>query len=106
MFRIVGEHAHGSCRVAEVIVGDIGLHAGAVREARVQHGVHGTLGDIGDGLALQFICLAHNGAQPPGLVDDHHRVGRHHQQNGDEHKIENLLLNTANDKVSDFFHFA
>ena len=104
MLCIVGEQQNDILRVGKEFVREHGLHLCAVRKARIQNGVHGPLRDLGNGLLLLGVRLLHESGKLPRLVDDHHGIGRHHQEDRDEHEIEDLLLDAADHNVLVFFH--
>ena len=81
--------------VVKQVVGDIALQRGRLRHGRLQDGLHGPLGDLGDGGLLLRAGLLHDAAQAPLLPDAHGGIGADDQRDEQQHQIEDLLLQSA-----------
>ena len=102
--RVIPHHLDGSRQILKQIVGNVSLQLGALSHAGSHHSVHCLLRNSGNGSLLLFIGFGNQAFHMPDLIDNHSRIGRHHQQNNDQHQIEYLLLNTAGHPVPEFFH--
>ena len=104
LFRIIRHHGDGGSQVFEHIVRQHGFHLGALGLGLGDDGIHGLAGNPDDGLFLPLVGFRDKGVQTVGLMQDHHRVGGHRQQQKNDHQVKNLTLDASQNEIFEFLH--
>ena len=79
-------------------------HLGLGGEGIGHNRVHRSLGDLGDGFLLPLVCLCGKFFQAAGLINNYSGIGCYQQKNGNQHQVEDFLLNAADYQILEFLH--
>ena len=104
IFCAVCQNPHGGGQLREKIIRQFCRHLGSGSEGIGHNRVHRRPGNLDNGLLLPQICLRCEFFQVHRLINDYRGIGRHQQKNGNQHHIENFLLNASDYQILVFLH--
>ena len=103
-FGIISEHGYCTCQILEQVIRNHGFHLRIGTKAVLNNSIHCLPGSRNNRLFLLVVGICHQSIDISYLIDDHRCVCCYHENNCNQHQIKNLLLNTPENNISDFFH--